>query len=100
MVANLFVAGLCVDGAAAWTGSAAAGASPADLAIAMGNHSTHELVYDQLCSTVAAATKGEHSLSQHSATLIISRWFCRSSACRVCYHLLVVSVGANKMESV
>jgi hypothetical protein len=47
-----------VDGPAAWTHAGEAGASPADLAIAMGNHSTHELVYQQLCTTIAATTKG------------------------------------------
>ncbi|BDA46756.1 probable squamosa promoter-binding-like protein 4 at N-terminal half [Coccomyxa sp. Obi] len=49
--------GLCVDGAAAWTQPGSAGASPADLAIVMGHKGTHELVYEQLCATMAASTK-------------------------------------------
>lgn len=53
-----------MDGAAAWTQAGSAGASPADLAIAMGHKGTHELVYEQLCATMAASTKALSGVHQ------------------------------------
>ncbi len=61
---DLCLTGLCVDGAAAWTQAGSAGASPADLAIAMGHKGTHELVYEQLCATMAASTKALSGVHQ------------------------------------
>lgn len=56
-------AGLCVDGAAAWTQAKAAGQSPAELAIAMGFESTHMLVSEQLRATMALSMSGMSSLT-------------------------------------
>ncbi len=60
-------AGLCIDGAAAWTQANASGKSPADLAMFMGHESTHKRVFEQLRGTLAASMAGASGLHKSAA---------------------------------
>ena len=63
-------AGVCPDGAFAWTAAAFCGASPADVAFASGNRATHEHVLQQLRARLAAASAGKHLLAPKKPCLL------------------------------